>query len=236
MALSKRLQHVADMVSSGGVVADIGCDHGFTSIYLVKHQKVKNAIAMDINKGPLERAKEHVKLSGFEGQIDIRLSDGLEKLSIGEADTILISGMGGALIKNILFRHKEIVIHSKELVLSPQSEIFLVRKALHELGFQIQKEEMVFEQGKFYVIMRGVPGREIYETEVEYQYGKYLIEKKDPVFLEYLMMRKRQVEKVIQGMQGKTLSEKGKINFRMHRKELKEILCLCNSMNKENQE
>ena len=163
MALSKRLQHVADMVSSGGVVADIGCDHGFTSIYLVKHQKVKSAIAMDINKGPLERAKEHVNLSGFEGQIDIRLSDGLEKLSIGEADTILISGMGGALIKNILFRHKEIVIHSKELVLSPQSEIFLVRKALHELGFQIQKEEMVFEQGKFYVIMRGVPGRENYE-------------------------------------------------------------------------
>lgn len=236
MALSKRLQHVADMVSSGGVVADIGCDHGFTSVYLVKHQKVKSAIAMDINKGPLERAKEHVKLSGFEGQIDIRLSDGLEKLSIGEADTILISGMGGALIQNILFRHREIVIHSKELVLSPQSEIFLVRKALHELGFQIQKEEMVFEQGKFYVIMRGVPGREIYETEVEYQYGKYLIEKKDPVFLEYLMMRKRQVEKVIQGMQGKTLSEKGKINFRMHRKELKEILCLCNSMNKGKQE
>lgn len=236
MALSKRLQHVADMVRSGGVVADIGCDHGFTSIYLVKHHKAKRAIAMDINEGPLERAKEHIKLSGLEGQIDTRLSDGLEKLSLGEADTILISGMGGALIKNILIRQKEISIHSKELVLSPQSEPFLVRKAIHELGFCIQKEEMVFDQGKYYVIMRGVPGKEHYYTDMEYRYGKYLIDEKDPVFLDYLLMRKGQVEKVIQGMQGKTLSENGKLHFQMHQKELKEILCLCNSMNKGNQE
>lgn len=236
MALSKRLQHVADMVRSGGVVADIGCDHGFTSIYLVEHHKAKRAIAMDINEGPLERAWEHIQLAGLEEQIDIRLSDGLEKLSLEEADTILISGMGGALIKKILFRQKEIAIHSKELVLSPQSEIYLVRKAIHELGFQIQKEEMVFDQGKFYVIMRGVPGREQYDTELEYRYGKYLIEKRDSVFLDYLLMRRNQVEKVIQGMQGKTLSEKGNMHYQMHQKELEEIRCLCDSMKQENQE
>ena len=93
--LSKRLQTVAHQVKCGGVAADIGCDHGFTSIYLIEQGLAKHVIAMDINEGPLERAKEHIREYGMEADIETRLSDGTAKLAPGEADTLLISGMGG---------------------------------------------------------------------------------------------------------------------------------------------
>ena len=95
MQLSKRLETVAGMVQSGGVVADVGCDHGFTSIFLVKKDLAKKAVAMDINPGPIERAREHIAQYEMEDRIETRLSDGLDGLTAGEADTILISGMGG---------------------------------------------------------------------------------------------------------------------------------------------
>ena len=105
--LSKRLEVVASSVGSGGTVADIGCDHGFTSIYLTENKMAKCGIAMDINKGPLEKAKIHIEQAGLKDKIETRLSNGLDKLEIGEADTILISGMGGALITEILTKEKD---------------------------------------------------------------------------------------------------------------------------------
>ena len=106
--LSKRLQTVAHQVECGGVAADIGCDHGFTSIYLIEQGLAKHVIAMDINEGPLERAKEHIREYGMEEDIETRLSDGTAKLTPGEADTLLISGMGGALICKILSDSPEV--------------------------------------------------------------------------------------------------------------------------------
>ena len=154
--LSKRLEVVASCVGSGGTVADIGCDHGFTSIYLTENKMAKCGIAMDINKGPLEKAKIHIEQAGLKDKIETRLSNGLDKLEIGEADTILISGMGGALITEILTKEKDKTLSAKELVLSPQSEIYLVRKCLHELGFFIQCEKMVFDMGKYYVVIKAL--------------------------------------------------------------------------------
>ena len=80
ITLSERLQMVADQMLSGGVVADIGCDHGFTSIYLVSSGKAQGAIAMDVNEGPLQRAARHIKECGLEKQIALRLSDGTASL------------------------------------------------------------------------------------------------------------------------------------------------------------
>ena len=99
MQLSKRLQTVAHLVHSGGVVADIGCDHGFTTIYLVMNQLASAGIAMDVADGPLMRAKEHIHQYGLDNRIALRKSDGLQQLVEGEADTILISGIGGALME-----------------------------------------------------------------------------------------------------------------------------------------
>ena len=102
MQLSKRLQALADLVSQDHVLADVGCDHGYIPVFLIQNQRRPKAIAMDIGEGPLKRAQENIRSYGLEGYIETRLSDGLSKLQPGEADTILISGMGGPLMEKIL--------------------------------------------------------------------------------------------------------------------------------------
>ena len=227
MHLSRRLQRVAANVCSGGVVADIGCDHGFTSIYLVQENKAVSAIAMDVNQGPLKRAKEHILQYGMSDRITLRLSDGLLKLMPGEADTLLISGMGGALIARILTDGSEVAAAAKELVLSPQSEAFLVRKCVHRLGFQIASEEMLADQGKYYVVIRAVPGNERYGEEIDYLYGKKLMDRQDIIFFQYMKKEEARVNKVLQGLPGQGLSavgEQRKKDLQQERAQIKKVL------------
>ena len=209
MQISKRLETVARQMESGGVVADIGCDHGFTSIFLIQEGLASRAIAMDIRKGPLGAAREHVRQYGLEDKIELRLSDGAQKLQPGEVDTLLISGMGGALICGILEASPEVVKKTKELILSPQSEIYLVRKLVHRLGFRIERETMLVDQGKYYVIIRAVPGQEIYDREEEYLYGRYLLRQKDGVLLGFLERELQRVERILGSMEQSELSEGG---------------------------
>ena len=208
MQLSKRLQTVAHLVHSGGVVADIGCDHGFTIIYLVMNQLASAGIAMDVADGPLMRAKEHIHQYGLDNRIALRKSDGLQQLVEGEADTILISGIGGALMERILREFPHVTQSAKVPVLSqtvlralsPQSEIYKVRHALHDLGFVIAQEEMVFDQGKYYTIIRCERGSEHYFTEEEYIYGGDLMRTRHPVFLEYMQKELARVQHVLEAM------------------------------------
>lgn len=188
MQLSQRLKAVADTVTTGNRVADVGCDHAYISIYLIKNNIAPGVIAMDINKGPLQRAKENINNLGLSNRIQTRLSDGLQELEPGEADTILIAGMGGALTIKILEEGLKAVKRSAELILQPQSEIHLVRKFLHRIGYDIKKEQMIKEDGKYYFILKATPEPEItcYDREVFYQYGKLLLERQEPLMLEYL--------------------------------------------------
>lgn len=98
MELSKRLQAVADLVTEGASVADIGTDHGYIPIYLIEHHIAEKVIALDINRGPLERARMHIVGHGLKEKIETRLSDGLEKVLPGEVDTMIAAGMGGGLV------------------------------------------------------------------------------------------------------------------------------------------
>ena len=116
MVLSHRLRAVSDLVTQGNRLADIGTDHAFVPIFLVEEGRIPSAVAMDINAGPLERAREHILLHGLEDRIRTRLSDGLQALERGEADTILIAGMGGALTVRILQQRKGLSQEVKELV------------------------------------------------------------------------------------------------------------------------
>ena len=188
---------MASYVKSGGIVADIGCDHGFTSIYLVQNGFARGAIAADINKNPLAKAKEHIREYGLSEKISVRLSDGAKSLKEGEADTILISGMGGALITKILDESLDVINSADELVLSPQSEIYLVRRFLHKKGFKITDEAMVYDKNKYYVIIRAVKGFEEYYSEFEYIYGKLLINSEDEVFKRYLVKERKRIENIL---------------------------------------
>lgn len=158
--LSQRMQAAADMVTTGNRVCDVGCDHGYVSIYLVQSKKAPHVLAMDVNKGPLMRGEAHVEQFGVKDYITLRLSDGLSAYQKGEADTMLAAGMGGRLLMEILDREPEKTADFKELVLQPQSELPLFRKYLREKGYRIAEEKMVLEDGKFYPMMRAVPSLE----------------------------------------------------------------------------
>lgn len=190
MKLSKRLSAVAAMVTDGSVVADVGTDHAFLPIYLVQQRRIERAFAMDVREGPLSRAKEHIQAYCLENQITTRLSDGLEMLQPGEADTLVLAGMGGNLMLRILEDGRETTDAFRELILQPQSEIGLVRKRMEQMGFRVLEEDMVLEDGKFYPVMKLVHGTDSYEDEVEYQYGRLLLLKKHPVLLRFLEKEK----------------------------------------------
>lgn len=186
MQLSKRLHAVAHLAIGAEKMADVGTDHGYIPIYLVEEGYVRHAIAMDVNQGPLLRAKEHIALHHLEEHIETRLSDGVEKLLPGEADTVVIAGMGGALTIEILGKGREVLSTVDTLVLQPQSELQLVRSFLHQNGYAIDEEEMVLDEGKYYPMMKVHHGIQEKWEAYEYRYGKKLIEKGHPVLKKFL--------------------------------------------------
>lgn len=154
------------MVSRGNVAADVGCDHGYVSIWLVENGVCPKVIAMDVRKGPLSAAKEHIRQRGLGAYIETRLSDGVAALLPGEADTLLTAGMGGRLVVKILEEGKEKIRQMSELVLQPQSELSLVRRYLREQGYTIAEEEMVLEDGKYYPMFRVLTQKGLSEAKL----------------------------------------------------------------------
>lgn len=186
MELSKRLSAVARLVDRCGCVADIGTDHGYVPIFLVESGIADRVIAMDVNKGPLERARLHIAGAGLAGRIETRLCDGLKGLKPKEADTVIAAGMGGGLIIRILSEGKEAVDSLTSCVLQPQSEIAKVRRYLADHGLVIVKEDMVLEDGKYYPVMKAVHGEPEPYEEYEYIYGKKLLGMRHPILKEFL--------------------------------------------------
>ena len=129
MDLSKRLQTIISLVEPGEMIADIGTDHGYVPIALVRRGICRKGLAMDVGNGPLERAREHIHAHSMENVIETRLSDGLHMLQPGEADRIVIAGMGGPLMQRILEEGEAAARAAGQLILSPQSglrELFMM--------------------------------------------------------------------------------------------------------------
>ncbi len=190
--ISDRLRIVAHMCDKGAVVADIGTDHGYLPIYLVQEGIAPSAIAMDLRKGPLEKAKKHICDNCLEDRIQTRLSDGLEKLSKNEADIITICGMGGRLIADIVTKGKDVITQNTILVVSPQSEVGEFRHFLVSQGFEIEDEQMLKEDGKYFIIKCRKSEESVCSefSETQYQYGWKLLDSKDKTLYEYLIKEK----------------------------------------------
>lgn len=212
VVLSDRLGAVAAMVSMGKRVCDVGCDHGFVSIYLVQQGISPKVLAMDVNEGPLEQAEEHIQAYGLTDYIETRLSDGLQAYQKGEADVFICAGMGGRLMMQILSADWSKTASFKELILQPQSDIEIFRAFLRKQGYQITAENMIEEDGKFYPMMKAVkcgnreglyktiPQEESYKEDwyqrMEDKYGPLLLQVKHPVLRRYLEREKRICEEI----------------------------------------
>ncbi len=238
--LSERLQAVADLVSPGKRVCDVGCDHGYVSIYLIESGKADAVLAMDVNRGPLERARINVEKHGLTGYITLRLSNGLDAYRTGEAQSLVIAGMGGRLMQSILTKDKEKTADFEELILQPQSELALFRKFLRTEGYAIVQEEMILEGGKFYPMMKvqkkpsGGAGQteqpadgrqdnfpDVITQELADTFGPCLLSQRNPVLYEYIFRQKEDILRLIHAI-GQEESER----CRNRREELKAELSL----------
>ncbi len=149
--LTPRLLAVASLVKGGGIVADIGTDHGYLPIYLIKSGKVKKAIAADIGKMPLENARSSVNEYGLQNQIELRLSDGLNEFNSADADEIIFAGMGGTLIAEKLGEISWVKDEKLHFIFQPQSRAEDLRRFLYSNGFVINKELATHEGRRFYI-------------------------------------------------------------------------------------
>ncbi len=206
--LSERLVCIAQMVRPGEVLADVGCDHGYLPIFLVREGRVRRAIAMDIGEGPLMRAREHIAQERLGDYIEARLSDGLEALSPGEADAAVIAGMGGSLMVRILSRGSAVVRRLGQLILEPQSELAGVRAYLRSENYRVESEDFVLEDGKYYPILRVLPqessdiadfSRESgLSAELLDAYGHRLLASRHPVLGSFLERERHQCEMILE--------------------------------------
>ena len=150
--VSLRLKKICNLVDINSIVADIGTDHGIIPIELSKSCISKKIIATDISKNSLEKLEHKLIYNSNIVNIETRVSDGLYCFDEFEVDTIIISGMGGILIKEILEKNLSVAKTANSLILSPNNSLDILRKFLLQNNFVIEKEDDVIENKKYYYL------------------------------------------------------------------------------------
>ncbi len=207
--LSPRLLQIAQLVPPCSCMADIGTDHGYLPVWLCQNGIVRTAIASDINQGPLDRAEATVRRYGMTDRISLRLGGGAETLSPGEADTIVIAGMGGLLIGEILDAHPEVFERASRIFLQPMSSIPELRQQLDQMGYSILEEVLVPEEEKLYHILSvEKKPEEAPLSSVDFLLGRRLCHDKPPYFDRYLALQKERYSRKLAGLkQGKATDQ-----------------------------
>lgn len=195
MQLSNRLGTLTKYVPQGSRVIDVGTDHAYVPIYLMKNNIATSCMATDINKGPLIKAEQNMAKYRIPN-IKLKQTSGLQGITEEDGNVIMISGMGGYLIIDILKAAMPIVKAANRLILQPQQDIDEVRKFLHANHFKIVTEDFAKDDDKYYTILVVEKGEEVYSKSYEYVYGKCLIEKKLPLFKEWLVKKCDKLEEI----------------------------------------
>ncbi len=198
IGLTPRLQCVADCLKECNLLADIGTDHAYIPIYAVQKGIAQKAIASDVVKGPLKIAADNILSYNLENKIITCLANGLE--SAINADVIVIAGMGGKLICNILEDNLGIAKKADYLIIQPMTCSYELRKFLHCNNFKILDEKLAKEEEKIYNIMIVTPGSEEYKDEFHYHIGIKLFENNEQLLGEYIKLRANVLKKQISGM------------------------------------
>lgn len=195
--LTPRLQKIYDIVPSCQTVCDIGTDHGYIPVCLTLSGKCKTAIASDIKKGPVERAKATVSRYNADSCVSVRLGKGLETIREDEADIAVIAGMGGLLIADILNSSK-LSKRFNAFIFQPMTAIGELREYLNTNGYTIEKEYIVREDEKLYNIFCVIPQKDKPYTISELYMGKNFAS--DENLNEYKKQRQSKLNKQIEGL------------------------------------
>ena len=183
--LSKRLKQIADLVEKGSIIADIGCDHALLDIYLLQNKIIKKSVACDITKGALYQAKKNVSLYNIKN-IDLRLSDGLEKINVNDnIDTIIMSGLGDNKIINILNNDINKLDNINTIIIQSNTGIYKIRENLIKIGYYINDEKLIKERNIIYTIIKFKKGYKKYNKK-ELLYGPILLKEKNELFCELI--------------------------------------------------
>ena len=198
MNLRGRLKLIADMIPNCNTACDIGTDHAYIPIYLVATNVCKRVIATDIRKGPVLIAEDNVDRFDFGDCIETRLGDGLQCIQEGEAECIIIAGMGGALIRDILAEGLDKARRADTLILQPMNAIEALREWLYANGFYIYDEGLINEGEKIYnAIAARWDGCSRETDKISCYIGEKLVEKRDPLLPKYINKRLMQFETII---------------------------------------
>jgi tRNA (adenine22-N1)-methyltransferase len=202
MKLTPRLLTIAKLIPQNDRVADIGTDHGYIPVYLIKNKIARRVIAADVNNGPLQSAQKNIALHHMENYIETRLGNGLEILQAGEVDTVIIAGMGGLLIRDILVAHPEVTCGINTFVLQPMVAQDDLRRWLLNNGFKIVDERLVKEEHRIYEVMVVKKGSQSVSDEIYYEIGEKLIENKDPLVVEFINKYLKKYNEILSQLAG----------------------------------
>lgn len=208
MILNKRLLAIANKISDGSFVLDVGCDHALLGIYLKLKRNNIMVIGSDIHEGPIEKAKQNLKKYHLENEIELKIADGLDSCD-KNIDTIVISGMGEETITEICTKGKEKLANIKNLILSPNNNFYELRKNITKLGFEIKDEELIKEKEKYYLIAHFIKGNKKY-SEKKLFFGPILLKEKNELFLSYyeeLYKKQKEILKSIPKEQKEKIKE-----------------------------
>ena len=188
MELSKRLNWIIEKLNKVDIIMDVGTDHGYIPIYLVKNNIASKVIASDINKDPLKKAKINASLDGVLDKIDLRLGGGLSPLNNKEANAVIIAGMGGNLIRDILENDLDKVKNLEYLILQPAQNPEVLRKYLYNNNYEILEEDICLDENKYYEIFKVKYKKGDYITleDIFYEISPTMLSKKLPLFKSYI--------------------------------------------------
>lgn len=197
--LTKRLETIKNLVTNSKITVDVGTDHGYVPISLIMEERALKVIACDINKGPLDNAKGNIQKAGLSEKIELRLGGGLVPVKNGEADTVIIAGMGGILIKDILCESYEKAQNIKKLILQPMNSQDVLREYLFDNNFSIKNEHLAIEGEKIYNIIEVVPGKETkdYSKDAFLNFGNPQNFEKNEQFKIYIAKSIKRIERVL---------------------------------------
>lgn len=229
MILSNRLKHISDLITDVKSLVDVGTDHAYIPIYLVKNNTVRSAVASDINKGPVEKAKKNVKSYNLSNKISCRLGGGLTTVKPKEVEAAIIAGMGGNLIRDIIEDSLEVFKQLNYAVLQPVQNPEVLREYIYKSGFTILDETIVKDDEKYYEVIKVKYDNNKQNIEpIFYEISKTLLMKKDPIFKEYIEFKLQKYTRVYENIKDETeLAQKRKLELECIIIKLKEFLqCL----------